>query len=148
MFDQNSDQFAVSTELLCLMKWLAEHDQLALENLVAHAYQNGLKEQLHTLRQTKQLSPTQAQNGIIDFFALLESILTDTIANEQEKNLHHIKFRAAVNHLDTKAFNNNTIRTSIEHATGKLDTSPAGAKELLLQELIKNWNPDSTKVLN
>ena len=82
------------------------------------------------------------QNSIVDFFAMLEEYLA-TIADEAStKNLMHNQVLKTLAHIDPKRFDPSTIKSSMVAAAEKLGSNnQSQAKEFLLKELLKQWNP-------
>jgi len=75
--DSNS-QFALSYELLHLLKWLGQHDTDKLKKIISKAIAHGL----HDTIQKTSVSPDsnvleEMHHGIIDFFEILQLYVTN-----------------------------------------------------------------------
>jgi hypothetical protein len=147
MFDsntKNSDQFAISYELLTLLQWIATNERPQLKKMIQHSLASGLKKSLKDKNSTLEHVEIEhsPHYAIIEFFSLLEKILLESI-NEQtvqkavEKNL-----MSAIDHIDSTVCDDATVRFSIEKAALKLKKSPnENPEEILFKELLKRWKP-------
>ena len=145
--DSNS-QFALSYELLHLLRWLGHHDTDKLKKIVSKAVAHGLHDDIQ--RGNSQINQNvleEMHHGIIDFFELLDNILADTINEHVEKKAREKNLLPTLDHFDASLLDHETVRSSIENTTRKLDTHPhINAKELLCKELLKKWKPIGKQV--
>lgn len=136
-------QLTLSHELLALIQWLVEHDAERLKKIIARATDKGLKERIsHQTRNANAQALEEAQHSIMDFFALLEVLLAEslhenTVQQALEKNL-----MPALEHIDSTQCDDATVRSSVAKATSKLQSNEqANPQEVLFQELLKQWKP-------
>jgi hypothetical protein len=140
--DSNS-QFALSYELLHLLQWLGHHDTDKLKKIVAKAVAHGLHDEIQKASSTVNHNILEdMQHSIINFFELLEVILADVINEHVEKKARQKNLLPTLDHFDSSLFDHETVRSSLEKTTKKLDTHPhINPKEQLCKELLKNWKP-------
>lgn len=140
--DSNS-HFALSYELLHLLKWLEQHDMDKLKKMISKAVSHGL----HDTIQKTNVSPDanileEMQHGIIDFFELLDTLLADAINNHVEQKAREKNLLPTIDHFDSSLLDNETMRCSVEQATKTLDLNPhMNPKEQLCKEFLKQWKP-------
>src|SRR5579872_5108007 len=89
--DSNS-QFALSYELLNLLKWLECHEADKLKKLITKAISHGLHDEMQKIHTLDSNVLEDMQHSIIDFFELLDTLLMDAINDHvqqkaREKNL-------------------------------------------------------------
>lgn len=140
---ENNTQFALSYELLHLLKWLGEHDIEKLKKIISKAVAHGLHD---NIQKTTSLSDArileEMHHGIIDFFELLETLLNDAINVHLEKKAREKNLMPTIDHFDASLLDDATLRSSIENTTKKLDLNPQiNPKEQLCKELLKQWKP-------
>jgi len=141
----NDNQLTVSYELLYLMQWLFEHESENIKKIITSALEKGLHKELKTTLpsslETKDM--TDLQNSIVDFLALLETLLQEAV---NEKNLKHLmekQLMPALDHIDNHACDQATVDFSVEKTTYRLEQNPKGnAQEILFKELLKCWKPN------
>jgi len=149
--NKQNGQFAISYELLCLLRWLIENDTESLKNIVHYAIQNGLQTELQKIDTISDinLATSGIEDNIGDFFKVLEIILVDAIDAETIRKAKAKKLMSAVNKIDASLCDDNTVRISLEKTTDSLERNPkANPKELLYKEILKQWHPQDKKVLN
>ena len=140
--DSNT-QFALSYELLHLLRWLGEHDTEKLKKIISKAVAHGLHD---TIQKTTSLADPKTledmHHGIIDFFELLDTLLSEAINHHVEQKAREKNLLPTIDHLDSSLFDTETLRCSVEKTTKKLDTNPhINPKEQLCKELLKQWKP-------
>jgi hypothetical protein len=148
--DQHA-QFVLSYELLCLLRWLTEHDTEKLKRLITKALASrGLQENLRKLDNpdgAQQLD--DIQNSIIDFFGLMESLLGEALQDQLQQKARAQNLMPALDHIDGTLCDDDTVRSSLEKTTSKLDHNPQiNPKEQLFKELLKRWKPHKKSMLN
>lgn len=149
-FDNDNSQFVVSYELLQLFRWLFENEQESLKKLIEKALLNGLNDKLITLSSNKNNhSNHELQQSIVDFFALLETILYE-ITNENEvKKVVERNLIPAIDHIDSSVCDNKTVNSSVARAATLCQNNPnENPKEILCKELLKRWKPNKKITLN
>jgi hypothetical protein len=139
----NNAQFALSYELLHLLKWLEQHDTDKLKKMISKAVAQGLHDEIQkTNSMTNHNILEEMHHGIINFFELLEIMLADAINEHVDKKAREKNLLPTLDHFDTSLLDHETVRSSIENTTKKLDTHPhINAKEQLCKELLKKWKP-------
>ncbi len=149
--NKQNGQFAISYELLCLLRWLIENDTESLKNIVNYAIKNGLQTELQKIDTISDinLAASGIEDNIGDFFKVLEIILIDAIDDETVRKAKAKKLMSAVNKIDASLCDDNTVRISLEKTTDNLERNPkANPKEQLYKEILKQWHPQNKKVLN
>lgn len=145
--DSNS-QFALSYELLHLLKWLAQHDTDKLKKIVAKAVAHGLHDEIQKTSLNQNVLE-EMHHGVIDFFELVDTILADAINAHVEKKAREKNLLPTLDHFDASLLDHETVRSSIENTTRKLDLHPhINAKEQLCKELLKKWKPLNKQSVN
>lgn len=136
-------QFALSYELLHLLRWLEQHDIERLKKIVSRAVAHGLHDEIQrTSAHINQNVLEDMHHGIVDFFELMDTLLNDAINQHLEKKAREKNLLPTLDHFDTSLFDHDAVRTSIENTTKQLDAHPhINAKELLCKELLKKWDP-------
>jgi hypothetical protein len=150
-FDNNTDQFTLSFELLRLFQWLVEHDIESLRRLINRSMAQGLNDSLGKLREApvKQQDAQEIQHSIIEFFVVLETLLYESINEHSAKNSLQRSLIPAVNRIDTSGCDTSTVRFSLERATAQIAHKPQeNPHDLLMKELIKRWKPHKKSVAN
>jgi len=151
-WDENNiskNQFTVSYELLTLLQWLASQEEGSLKKMIQHALGHGLK---HKLQQPSNFNEHNLadtiQYSIVEFFALLEALLLESIDEQTVQNAIEYKLMPAIDRIDPNVCDDETIRISVEKATAKLgdNHNSAHAQELLFKELLKQWRPTKKAV--
>lgn len=153
MFDNdqfhNSNQFVITFELLSLLIWIIEHEDQTIEKIVKKAFRSGLKEEMKRNKPTNDAQLLEeAQQGIIDFFGMLESHMIDAMHEQSFKRAVEKNLLPAIEHIDTAICDDATVRMSVEKATNSAKKSPKAAKEILYKELLKRWNPGKKQNFN
>jgi hypothetical protein len=143
-------QFTLSYELLCLLRWLATHDQDRLKKIIARALDTGLHEELKkNTANTRDIGSDQdVQNSIVDFLGLLEVTLFDAMNEHTVKRALQKNLMPAIDQIDTSICDNATVRFSVEKALSTTQSGQETPKELLLKELLKRWKPNKKTILN
>lgn len=157
MMDNNSfnndtqNQFVLSYELLCLLQWLVENDAPKLKKMITKALASGLKQEIR--KSDTQSSDNhmleEIQQSIIEFLGLLEILLIEALTEDASKQALEKNLVPTLDQIDGSVFDGATVRSSVERATAKSENNPkANPKELLLQELLKQWKPTKKMSLN
>jgi hypothetical protein len=146
----NIAQFALSYELLHLLKWLEQHDIEKLEKIISKAVSQGLHEEMQRTRtHSNHNILEEMHHGIIDFFEIMDTLLHNAIHKHIEKKAKEKNLLPTLDHFDASLLDHEIMRTSIENTTKQLDAHPhINPKEQLCKELLKQWNPLSTDCMN
>jgi hypothetical protein len=139
-FDPNS-QFVISYELLTLFKWLLDHEQDGLKKLIDKALRHGLDGHIGK-QYTKSATHDDLQRNIVDFFMLLETILYESINEDEVSKIMQRHLLPAIDHIDSTAYDTSTLASTIAKATVTAENHPErNAKDILCKELLKRWKP-------
>lgn len=143
----NDNQLTVSYELLYLVQWLLENESDALKKLINHALENGLKQDLQTAINSELKNTEDIQYSIVDFLALLETLLHENISEQNMRRIMEKKLMPAIDNIDNKECDKATVDFSVEKATSKIENNPEqNPQEILFQELLKCWKPNKKTI--
>lgn len=137
------EQFAISYELLCLLRWLVENDADKFKKMITRAVQRGLNEKIELIRTfTDNEALEDAQDNMVEFFGTLEGMLIDTMQEQAMNQAFERKLMPAIEHIDTTACDKTVVQASLEKAHSKITHNPdKNPQEILLNEILKNWKP-------
>ena len=137
------EQFAISYELLCLLRWLVENDADKLKKMITRAVQRGLNEKIELIRTfTDNEALEDAQDNMVEFFGTLEGMLIDTMQEQAMNQAFERKLMPAIEHIDATACDETVVQASLEKAHSKITHNPdKNPQEILLNEILKNWKP-------
>ncbi len=144
-FMQDDTQFVLSYELLCLLRWLTEHDAEKLKKIIAKAISSDeLSEEMKRVDRSDTMEQTQnIHYNIVDFLSLLESLLLESMADQLDKKARQKNLMPAIEQIDSSICDNAVVRFSLEKATAQIEFNPnINPKEQLFKELLKRWKPD------
>jgi hypothetical protein len=146
----NNTQFALSYELLHLLKWLEQHDIEKLKKIIAKAVAHGLHDEIQRSNShVNQNILEEMHHSIVDFFELMDNLLNDAINQHVEKRAREKNLLPTLDHFDGSLLSHDTVRTSIENTTKQLDAHPhINPKEQLCKELLKQWKPLNSDFMN
>lgn len=143
----NDNQLTVSYELLYLVQWLLENESGALKKLINHALENGLKQDLQTAVNSELKNTEDIQYSIVDFLALLETLLHENVSEQNMKRIMEKNLMPAIDNIDSKECDKATVDFSVEKATSKIENNPEeNPQEILFQELLKCWKPNKKTI--
>lgn len=148
--DQESDnQFVISYELLCLLRWLAENESNKLKRVISKALNSGLSKQMQrTENNADQFDLEEAQQGIIDFFCMLENIMVESLNEQAVKHAVEKNLIPALEHIDSTVCDDAMVRFSVERASSKSNHDvKESPQELFFKEILKRWKPSKKKHL-
>ena len=137
------EQFAISFELLCLLRWIVEHDADKLKKIVDRAVRQGLHEQLQKIAFLADADAyEEAQDNMVEFFSSLETILQESIQEKSERQAIEKNLIPAIEHIDIMACDDHVVQESLVKAHGKLThNAQENPKDILLKEILRNWKP-------
>ncbi len=146
----NNNQLTISYELLYLMQWLLENEPERLKKLIVQALHKGLKEEMQKAAKDNVLTTNEDLHySVVDFLTLLESLLQEAISEQALKAMNEKKLMPAIDHLDSKEYDESIIQSSVEKASHRFETHPQeNPQEVLFKELLKNWKPDKKSAVN
>lgn len=153
MFDNDqfnqTNQFVITYELLSLLLWIIEHEDEALVKIVKKAFASGLQDEMKRDQPVNDAQLLEeAQQGIIDFFGMLESHMLEAMHEQSIQRALEKNLLPAIDHIDTAICDNATVRMSVEKATSSTQDSNETAKEILYKELLKRWKPGKNQNFN
>lgn len=147
-FNNNSaQQFVISYELLCLLRWLLENDVEKLKKMVSKALATGLKEDIKYFEQLGDVSADpvmveEVQHSIIEFFSMLEMLLAESIKEQAVQRAVEKNLMPTIDHIDSTICDDATVRSSVEKTVAKSEQHPReNAQNMLYKELLKRWKP-------
>lgn len=152
--NNNANQFTISYELLCLLRWLSQYDTDKLKKLVSKALDNGLKEEIKKIEAYSKVNTESAMleevhHSILEFFTLMESLLLVALNEDTAKKAIKQNLMPAIDHIDATACDQETVRFSVEKATTKAEQKPdQNAQQLLFEELLKRWKPTKKQIMH
>lgn len=141
------EQFVISQELLHILHWLLKYEEAALSQLIAQAYIKGFEEKLKTQDMYHQIQQADdVQNSIVHFLTYLEHHVGTVTNQENSKKIMHHNVIKALDHIDPKRFDYETIKSTVLATADKIRPKNQDlAKEMFLKELLKQWNPKKDK---
>ncbi len=145
---EKDEQFAISYELLCLLRWIVENDADKLKKMVSRAVMRGLNEKIEQTRQYSELEALEdAHENMVEFFSTLEAMLVDTIQEQAVNKVFEKKLIPAIEQIDTTICDDAVVQESLEKVHSKIAHSPdKNPQEILLKEILKNWKPAKKQV--
>jgi hypothetical protein len=146
-FMQDDTQFVLSYELLCLLRWLTEHDAERLKKIITKAISSGeLIEEMKKVDKPDSLNEKHnIQYNIVDFLSLLESLLIESMSEQLDKKARQKNLMPAIGQIDSSICDTALVRFSLEKATKQMDFNPnINPREQLFKELLKRWKPDKS----
>jgi len=154
----NDNQFVISYELICLLQWILEHEDETLKQLIKKALQSGMDQHIaHTdsiadnTDDSEYTAPTidDIQEIIIDFFELCDTLMAEVNHEQSVRKAIAKNLMPAIDKIDSRLCDDDTVRSSIDRTTAQLDASPnASAKDTLFRELLKQWKPNKKTAIN
>ena len=140
--NEEISQLTLSYELLYLIQWLVENEPDQLKEIIAQAFNSGLKDKFKKMYMTEQAASDSMHYSIIDFLGLLEILLHEVTEEQQMQELLHKRLLPAIDHIDGAEYPAQLVQSSLEKVSSKLEKNPTkNPQELLFQELLRNWNP-------
>ncbi len=148
--NDNNTQFVLSYEILCLLRWLVEHDPEKLKKLVAKAVASGLLDEIHEAREAQSDEQMEdIQYSILEFFSLLDVLIAQSINEQTVQRAMEKNLMPAIDQIDSNICDDETVRSSVEKATAKAGhNSKENPKDLLFKELLKRWKPHDKNIMN
>lgn len=140
----------LSYELLALLAWLVDNNQAALKQLVEHALSAGLQEEIRKINASDDPNDMyELQNSITDFLSILETMLLESSSNRTQRKQPYKSLINTLDNIDPLECDTSLVNFSLEETTAKLEQNPHGnPKEMLLKELLRNWQPRDKEIKN
>jgi len=142
-FDSNN--FVISFELLALLQWLLEHEQESCRKLIRRAVKQGFNVKDVGLLQYD--NPQDLQQNIIDFLALIDTQLHETINECEAEGAMHRTLLPTINNVDPSMHDVASISTSIAKARAAAEKESGNPKDIFCKELLRRWKPKKKKVI-
>lgn len=142
------EQFAVSYELLCLLRWLIEYDGDRLKKMVARAVSKGLNERIqHIQTYNDEEALEDAHENMIEFFGTLETMLIEAVQEQYTQQNLQKRLIPAIEFIDSTVCDDSLVQESIEKANLQAERkSNENLQEIFLKEILKNWKPAKKNV--
>lgn len=140
-FFDRSD-FVISYELLKLLEWLMKNDQKGLRQLISKAVENGI---LKNENGQDVKDPEKVQQVIVEFLVLVDSILQESVKEDETEEILQRALIPAVNNIDLNLHDSNSVANSLARATKterSIEYLGQSPKDIFCKELLKNWRPD------
>lgn len=154
MADQNflndNTHFVISYELLQLLQWLLENEQESLKKIIHKALGQGLEKKLQTLKSAHhEQNGQELQQNIIDFFSLLEILMTETINEHNFDDIMQRSMIPEIDHIDMHMYESDAVNSSIAKATSAAKSNKGqNPQEVLYKELLRRWKPAKKSILH
>jgi len=145
---EGDEQFIISQELICLLKWLVENEGGHIKRAIKKSLSSGLNNRLKKVEHNEQFNLEDAQQSIIDFFCMLEQTMLDSLNEQAVKHAVEKNLIPAIEHIDSTICDDAMIRFSIERASTKGKKSKESPQELFFKEILKRWKPRKKNILN
>jgi hypothetical protein len=150
LVEEHDTQLVLSYELLCLLRWLIEHDATKLKKMVSKAVASGLYEHIRLLdKKSSAYDQEDMQDNILDFLGLLETSLLECMSDHVTHKARSTNLLATVEQLDTTLCDPDIMMSSLEKVATSTHKNPAlNPQEMLYKELLKRWKPEKKSALN
>ena len=153
MFDNNDlpnngVQFTMSHELIAFLRWLTENHPTELQELAKKALNSGVMSQMQQ-GVIDAMEDEETHGSILDFFSTLEIMMHEAMEEYAQSQAHQTQLQETIDHIDGTFCDTNILKTSLEVATSHPELSPEkSAKERLFSELLKQWHPNNSQLMN
>lgn len=145
-FDNENTQFELSYEFLALLKWLVENEPENLKKIISRAVRH---EFMRDVAGSRSANADFVQTSIVDFLELLDTLLLEVSHEQRIKKAVEYNLMPAMEQIDVKSCDKNTLQTSLDKATAAFEAFPEkDPKDLLCAELLKRWKPQKNSQLN
>jgi len=147
---EHENQLSISFELICLLKWILEHDSNKIKKIISKALHAGLNNEIQKNRSYGQdFSMEDVHNVLLDFFDMMEVLLIETLSEQAIKKALEKNLMPSIDRIDSSVCDEATVNFSIEKATLKAERDPKeNIKKVLMEELLKRWKPRKKNILN
>ncbi len=141
------EQFVISQELLHILHWLIKYQEAELSQIVTQAYFKGFEEKIKKQDMFDQIQEsTDLQNSVVEFLNFLEHQIAVLNSQENNKTIMHPNVIETLDRIDPKQFDFETIKSTVLATADKIKPkSQTDAKKMFLKELLKQWEPKTTK---
>lgn len=141
---------AISHEVLMLLRWLVEHHAEELTKLTRRALYDGLHDTLLHMYQGEQIhSIEEAYADATHFFKLIEEILIKELDEHRAYQSQAKNLQETVNRIDSTLCDVRIVQSSIAQTSAHIKKNPDNSpKELLYKELLRQWRPRKSNLIN
>ncbi len=145
---KNNAQFVLSYELLALLRWLVDNNMDALKKIIGHAISAGLQEELQKIENADDMTYLhELQHSITDFLTTFETLLIEAVSERLKQKTEYKDLAPELEKIDKTMCDIATVSFSLEETAAQLEDNPhKNPKELLFQELLRNWQPSNKKM--
>ena len=155
----NNTSLSLSLELISLLAWLLKNEKHLLNDIVKEAIKNGLIHEINKLEMEDISKVTeQLDSTILDFLVYLEDALADNLKTIPQHSKTEKNITPTLKKIESIGFNPNTLRTSVKKVKAQLSkekqnnpkasTDTEYAKQVLFEQILKNWKPSNKETLN
>jgi hypothetical protein len=159
MFDNNDlpnggVQFTISHEVIAFLRWLIVHHPDELKSLAKKSLHDGFWAHITKYDTTSAddqdiEKDKDTQATLLDFFGMIEILLLEAIEEYMAKQAKQTQLQPTLDQIDTAFCDTITVKSSLEHVTKTYAAdSNISARELLFRELLKQWRPHKSQLLN
>ena len=147
-------QTSISLELLCLMRWLLENDQKALESMVKRALENGFAQELQNIDASE--ADEAMHTVLFDLFDFLDACLLEHLSEVKMDSKVQERIVPMLQKLEGRNIDIKTLWLSMqqtkskmqEQKENKMENKQPDAQEVLVTQLLKNWKPNNSEPVN
>ncbi len=150
LFDTGDNQCVLSYELLLLLQWLVENHEKELQGLIKKALALGLADRLNATPQLPdQQTAQEMHQSVLAFFDELENTLHECVQEQRAKSRLRRSLIPAAEHIDSSVCGKEVVADSLVQASETWAKDPdQNPRDLLLKELLRQWNPQKNIVKN
>lgn len=150
-------QISLSLELMCLINWLVKNEKTLLNSLVKQAVAHGL---IDELQQLDQVDPQHAADElyltIFDFLDHLEQALIKNLETVQVDIKTKDAILPSLQKIEGSSLDFKTMWQSMQQTKARISKKNANSltphiknpKDILFEEILKNWKPNKKETIN
>jgi hypothetical protein len=162
-----NSSLSLSLELVLLMKWFLENEQIFLKELIEKSIEDGFAQELKLIDNIEEdklfkNNGKELHETILEFLSFLEESLIDSIEEKELNHKERAKLSPTIQKLSPQNIDKKTILLSIQQTkyekyVSEKNKSERSAvkrvekkeiKDLLLSQLLKNWKPKTNEAIN
>jgi len=137
--NDETQNFVISYELLALLEWLIVNEHEGCRKLIQRAVKQGFN--VNDARLLQNEHPEELQQNIIDFLALLDNQLNETVTGVEVETVLESTMLPSINNVDPSQYDQNAMQASIAKARAAAHKHKENPKETFCKELLKRWKP-------
>jgi hypothetical protein len=135
---------SLSFELLVLLNWIMQNERPILNNMIKHALKDGLEDEFEKLANAESVEVNeQFYTTVLGFLLSMEDCLIEHLSQIKINKNVKKDISPLLKRLELMG-----IRIKPVFSASKLQKSPDDAKNVLFQQILKNWKPDKNDLLN